>query len=313
MAIDVQLAITVATVVLNLALAIAVGATLAWRWLARGASAWCGAQLRSVRRARLCAMVAAIISMGLLLLFVSASMAEVPLLGAGEAVRSMLTQSHFGVAWRIGMSALVAAAILPEVLPAARWKRTGTQASLLALAVFLYARSMISHASANGDFNVAMAADWIHLCLISVWVGEVFVAGLLTLRGQAPMQGADRADMARYIENLSTSATVALGGIFATGVFSAWHNLGSVAGLSGNLYGTALIVKLGMVALAVLLGAFNRFIVMPPLLAGLRTRAQQVSPALGRFTFVLRIEAVVLLGVLVAAAVLSATSPPTAA
>ncbi|WP_426212103.1 copper resistance D family protein [Massilia sp. TWP1-3-3] len=310
---DLQLAITVATVLLNLALAIAVGATLAWLWLANGASAWCSAQLCSVRRARLSAIAAAIIALGMLLLFVSAAMAEVPLLEAGEHARTMLTESHFGFAWRIGMGALLAAGILAEVLPAGQWRRTGMSLSLLALAVFLYSRSMVSHASANGDFNAAMAADWIHLCLISVWVGEVFVSGLLTLRQQAAVQEADRADMARYIENLSTSATFALGGIFMTGLFSAWHNLGSVAGLAGNSYGTALTVKLGMVVLAVLLGTFNRFIVMPSLLARLRNPGQQTSAELGRFTSVLRIEAVVLLGVLVAAAVLSATSPPTAA
>jgi putative copper resistance protein D len=66
-----------------------------------------------------------------------------------------------------------------------------------------------------------------------------------------------------------------------------------------------------MVVLAVMLGGFNRFIVMPPLLSGLR--GNNSVPALRTFTLVLRVEAVLLLGVLVAAAILSATSPPTAA
>lgn len=313
MTFDVQLAITVATVLLNLAFAIAVGATMAWLWLARGASAWSCSQLRGVLRIRLGAIAVALVGMIMLLLFVSASMAEVPVSQAGPAALSMVTESHFGLAWSFGIGALLAAAIVPVVPTAGRGARAGMQMSLMALGVCAYTRSMISHASANGDLNAAMTADWIHLCLISVWVGEVFIAGLLTLRGQAVEQPADRSDAALYIESLSTSATFALVGIFATGIFSAWHNLGNFAGLSGNPYGTVLIVKLAMVAVAVLLGGFNRFIVMPSLLAGLRSADDRGLLRLRQFTLILRIEAVVLLGVLVAAAILSSTSPPVAA
>lgn len=313
MVIDLQLAINATTVLLNLALAMAVGATLASLWLSSGSSAWSIAQQHSVRRARLGVIAVALVGMGVLLLFVSASMAEVPVSAAGEALRSMLTESHFGLAWSIGTGALLAAAAFSLVPVLGPRTRTGALLSLSALAVFLYSRSMVSHASASGDFNAAMVVDWIHLCLISVWVGEVFVAGLLTLGGKGAEHSADRKDTARYIEKLSSSATLSLGGIFATGVFSAWHNLGSVADFSGSQYGSNLVVKLAMVAFAILLGGFNRFIVMPSLLDGLRCGGERDLPSLRRFTLVLRIEAVVLLGILVAAAVLSSTSPPTGA
>lgn len=313
MTLDLQVASNFATVLLNLAFAIAVGATMTWLWLAGSASAWSATQLTKARRTGLGAIAVALLAMGMLLLFVSASMAEVPLSQATEAVSAMLTGSHFGLAWSIGAGALLVAA-MSRVVPAPdRQLRAKILVGLAALAVFAYSRSMISHASANGDFNAAMVADWIHLCLISVWVGEVFIAGLSTLGGRVAEQLADREDAARYIENLSTSATFALVGIFVTGLFSAWHNLGSLAGLSGNLYGTALIVKVAMVAFAALLGGFNRFLVMPKLLAGLRSPGQPGQLALRKFTLILRIEAVVLLAILVAAAILSSTSPPTAA
>lgn len=312
MAIDTQLAIPFATVLLNLAFAIAVGATMACVWLANGTSVWSATHQTTSGRVVLGAIAVAIVAMGMLLLFVSASMAEVPVSQAGEAARAMLSDSHFGLAWSIGMSALFAAALL-RMLPApVRLLRAKMGFGLVLLAGFAYTRSMISHASANGDFSIAMLADWIHLCLISVWVGEVFIADLLTLRGPVPELLANREDMARYIENLSASATFALGGIVVTGVFSAWHNLGSLSGLSGNSYGAALIVKLVLVALAIGLGGFNRFLVMPKLLAGLRGVDQPGRAPLRQFTLILRIESAVLLGVLVAAAILSATSPPTA-
>ncbi len=175
--------------------------------------------------------------------------------------------------------------------------------NLLGLAAFLYTRSMVSHASANGDFSASMMADWIHLVLISAWVGEVFVAGVLTLAADPAERVDDRSDCMAYIDALSTSATYALVGIVATGLASAWFNLGSPRALVGNPYGATLLAKLTLVALAVLLGGYNRFLVMPSLPA---------ASALQRFRWVLRIEAVVLLGVLVLAAVLSSTSPPTA-
>ena len=310
MVFDVQMAIYGTTVALNLSLSVAVGAVLAVLWLARETTAWPVAQLRNVRPVRIGATFAALVAMGLLLPFVSASIAEVPLFEAGEATGAMLTESHFGMAWAIGMGALVAAAST-ALVPSKQWMRSLAVLNLIALAVALYTRSMVSHAAADGDLSLAVVVDWIHLCLTSVWVGEVFLSALVTLRGRVPAHAADRAQVARYIENLSSSATFALVGLFATGVFSAWHNLGSVAALTGHSYGSLLLLKLGLVALAVLLGGLNRFIVMPSLLAGLRAAHADAAAPLRRFTLNLRIEALVLLAVLIAAAFLSATSPPT--
>ncbi len=47
-------------------------------------------------------------------------------------------------------------------------------------------------------------------------------------------------------------------------------------------------VRLAMVAYAILLGGFNRFIVMPSLLDGLRGGGERDLPSLRRFTLVLR-------------------------
>jgi len=313
MAIDVQTAIEIATVTLNLALAVAVGAGMAALWLASRTTAWSAVQLRRVRPVWIGASLAAIAALGSLLPFVSASMAEVPVSEAGEAMCTMLTESHFGMAWAIGVGAVLAAALASAVPASGQRLRSVALLNLLALAVALYTRSMVSHAAADGDLSLAVIVDWIHLCLMSVWVGEVFIAALVTLSGRVPSHAFDRAELARYVENLSSSATFALVGIFSTGLFSTWQNLGDISGLTGNAYGSVLLFKLGLVAFAVLLGGFNRFIVMPSLLAGLREPHGDAAQPLSRFTLNLRIEAIVLLAVLVAAAILSATSPPTAA
>jgi putative copper resistance protein D len=297
---DLPLAQYAATVTLNLALAIAAGAGMSALWIARRGSAWAVRQRSRLRVASHAALAAAMLASVLVLWLEAASMAEVPLTEAAGAAWAMLTATHLGKAWMAGAGVLVlsAFAMRPHSERSMRLR-------LLGLAAFLYTRSMVSHASANGDFSVSMIADWVHLVLISLWVGEVCIAGLLML-ATPPGDGiGDRADCMGYIEALSTSATYALAGIFATGLVSAWINVGSPGALTGNAYGATLLAKLALVAFAVLLGSVNRFVVMPSL-------ATSPLPSLRRFTLILRIEALVLLGVLVLAAVLSSTSPPTA-
>lgn len=65
-----------------------------------------------------------------------------------------------------------------------------------------------------------------------MWVGEVFVAGLLTLAAPPTAHADEHIDCKGYIEALSTSATYALGGIVATGLGSAWNNVGSLDALT---------------------------------------------------------------------------------
>jgi putative copper resistance protein D len=312
-ALDLQTGQHAATVALNAAVALAAGASMASLWLARGFSHWASGHHARVRVAALSGALVALLADAVLLWLEAAAMAEVPVTQAGAATCSVLTATHYGLAWSIGTGALVAAAGLSITGMLGKRRRLTAALSLLALAVFLYTRSMVSHAAAEGDFSVAMLADWIHLNLISLWVGEVFVAGLIILTAKAQMQAADRCDRANYIQALSTSATFALVGIFLTGLFSAWRNLGGFANLIGNPYGETLLVKLTLVAFAAALGGINRFLVMPPLLDSERGDGWLSEAHARKFRLVLRVEAVVLFAVLFLAAVLSSTSPPTAA
>lgn len=278
-----QLAIDV---VVNLAVAFAAGVLL----LARDAS--------DCRRYALAATIAALCASAALLWLEAAQMGEVPLAGAGSAAWTMLTATHYGLAWKIGATALAAAILLgagpPDLTPGF------SRCSLLALAVFLYSRSMVSHAASEGDIGIAIAIDWMHRMAISVWVGEVLAAGFVTLARNGLR---DSEDIARHVQFLSSSATMALAVVVATGAFNAWSHIGSPGELTGHPYGVILLAKLALVGAAVALGGFNRFVVMPSVLAGGSVR---------RFVLALRVEAVVLAIVLVLAALLGSTAPPAA-
>jgi putative copper resistance protein D len=309
MEVDLALAQRIATVLLNLSLACLVGATLATMWLRRGVSPWASSLSVRLHGASGGAVLSAVLSYVAVLWLEAASMAEVPVAAAFPAVQSVISGTHYGLAWMIGAGALLALA-LSLALPG----RRGTAAAavrLLALATFLYSRSMVSHAAAGGDFTWAVAADWLHLVLISVWVGGVLVAGLAALRAE-PADPQSRLECAACVRALSRSATIALAGIAVTGTFGAWRGLGAIGNAVGNPYATILLLKLVLVLCAAALGGLNRFIVMPALLKQLRQAGPAQAGPGRRFALILRIEALFLVAALVAAALLGSTAPPTA-
>lgn len=294
---------------LNLAAAMLTGASVARLWLGRShESGWAEARRQPVRYAAIASVFIALTANVLLLWIESAAMAEVPLSQAGAATWSMLTATHLGLAWSIGMGGLVLAAA-GAIMQRDR-STMPAMLTLASLAVFWYTRSMVSHAASEGDFSLPLLADWLHLGLISLWVGEVAIAGGFMLRGAEAVAMNDRRVRARYVASLSSSATFALAGIFITGLYASWRHLGGFDKLVGNAYGNTLVAKLLLVGVAAMLGGVNRFFVMPPWLA--REAEGNAAPAAlpARFRRILRIETLVLAAAVVLAAWLASTPPP---
>lgn len=198
----------------------------------------------------------------------------------GATVPVLLMHSHAGLAWWIGTAALLAAACS---LPLGR-RRIG----LISLALVLLSRALVSHAAGEGDFSWAVALQWLHLCGACAWAGVVLVGS--TLSSEA---------IGKYAQRLSRVATAALALVLASAVLRLFM-MAATTDLS-HAYLTALAVKIALVAAAAGLGAYNRFISSPAL-----ARAENASQ---RFLLVLRIEAAVMLAVLLAATVLGSTSP----
>ncbi|MDR5665044.1 CopD family protein, partial [Burkholderia cenocepacia] len=102
--------------------------------------------------------------------------------------------------------------------------------------------------------------------------------------------------------------------LFVTGAYNGWRGVDTPANLLASTYGQILLLKLALVLIAAALGGHNRFFGMPNLLAALKDPAAPMpASSLKRFGAVLRIEAVVLGGVLMVAAVLVGTATCTTA
>jgi len=223
---------------------------------------------------------------------------------ASSMVPMMVRETHYGHAWSAGFAALTAA-----VIGMAASRRLCVPIGVLGLATFMLTRSVVSHAGIDGDFTLKVGVDWLHLVLVCLWVGMVFIGAFIALRQRPHTQG-DAADSAAWVASLSEAATVALVGIVLTGALKVWWATPSVAQLVASSYGGVLLVKVLLVGAAMGLGGVNRFFVMPPLLGRLQGTAPREPNLQRRFVRVLRMEALVLLLVFAVAAILSGTPNP---
>jgi putative copper resistance protein D len=300
-------------VAIQLGLACVLGALASQRWLRSATSAWAVRAARRTLVARRLGFIAGLCGVLAALWLEAAVAADLPLGEAAPAVAMLLQRTHFGHAWLIGLAAWLA---IGMGSPASRRDASGTGrdfAAWIAVAIFAGTRSLVSHAASHGDASVAVAIDALHLALASLWVGIVFTgAGLVLPRDAAP--ASERADAIFWVARMSRTATWTLAGVLATGVFQVVRSLEPAPSLHAFLaseYGRALLAKLALVALAAGLGGVNRWRVLPALFERLAaTRTTERANWRGRLMAILRIEALTLVLVIAAAAVLSGTAPP---
>jgi putative copper export protein len=139
-------------------------------------------------------------------------------------------------------------------------------------------------------------ADWVHIAAASVWIG-----GLATMVGLL-WYGAPELRRPAFA-NFSRMATVLIALVLGAGTYLSIVRLPHLSDMWTQSYGRVLLVKVGLVSLALVWGAFHHFVVRPALEradAGFLTR-------IGRS---LAGESLVGVAVLLVAAVLVDSKPP---
>ncbi|NUZ08913.1 CopD family protein [Piscinibacter koreensis] len=300
----------VVTVAINVALAAVAGSLSALNILARGDSAWSRSRASSIEGVLFASTAIALGSAILGLWILSAVITELPLLASAGSIGRILLQTHAGRAWAVGAAALVVLLLLLRARRARPRRSRVLAVGAVCAVVFAGSRSWTSHAGATGDLLV-FAIDWAHLVSVSVWAGMVGISASLVLRDPLPQYFREKGECAQFVQILSDTATGSLVVLFVTGIFSSWRSLGgSAAPLVSSSYGSLLLAKLALVAVAVGLGAHNRIATMPVLLALLGARNSTFSGPYRRFVLTLSSESRILLAILVLASILSLSSPP---
>jgi copper transport protein len=175
------------------------------------------------------------------------------------AFLEVLVGTRFG--W-LGIARLaIALALAGLLLPRPnRWNRwAGTAVCGLLLLTF----SLESHAAADSAPLLPVAADWVHMLAVSVWVGGLFsfLGGMWMLRCLAPETRTKlTAVLIPYFTRLAMASVAAL---TLTGFYAGILRVGTLDALTTTQYGQALILKLAIALPMLGLGAFNFLITTP--------------------------------------------------
>jgi putative copper resistance protein D len=223
-------------------------------------------------------------------------MADVPLSGALRVAPLVIVHSHFGLVWAIGGAAGIAALVATF---AVRPARAGLLAASATVIAFTHAAS--THAADAGDFSVVELVHTVHLLATAGWAGVVIAAAWPLRRSLTATPHA-----AAHIRQLSRVATWTFLLAIGTGLANAFRGLGgSLAPLTGSLWGQLLAAKVLVVLVVVVTGSINRFVFMK------RVCADDLH-ALPAFMRLLQGEALLMAVALIAAAVLGHSIPSVA-
>jgi copper transport protein len=157
--------------------------------------------------------------------------------------------------------------------------------------------SLSSHSAVEvGSTWRSELADWVHLCAACFWVGGL-VQLAFVVWPTAP--GLRREAFRRF----SQLAALLVGLMVLAGAYLAYERLPAVSDLWQAHYGQVLLVKSGLVLLALSWGALHHFVVAPALERGRGVGSRAVSRSL-------RGESAVAIAILLVVAVLVDANPP---
>jgi len=181
-----------------------------------------------------------------------------------------------------------------------------TAGALLAAAATLLVPGLAGHAAQTAPRGLSVALDGLHLTAGSVWIGGLI--GLLVLWRSLPV--ARRvAGLSVCVPRFSNTAFVSVLALIGSGVGASIIHLPTFSSLWQTSYGQALLVKIGLLDVALLLASVNLLRTKP------RLAAYGDRPELGAGAAVLlrRLvsgETLLVSAAVVAAAVLSSLPPP---
>ena len=178
--------------------------------------------------------------------------------------------------------------------------------ALLAAAATLLVPGISGHAGYTSPRGLTLPFDWVHLVAGSVWVGGLI--GLLVLWRSFPV--ARRvAGLVVCVPRFSNTAFASVVALVASGVGAALIQLPTLSSLWETSYGQTLLVKIGLLSVAILLAAVN-LLRTRPRLAAFEVRPELAPGAAVLLRRLVTGEVFLVVSAVVAAAVLTSLPPP---
>jgi copper transport protein len=184
---------------------------------------------------------------------------------------------------------------------------SATLGAVIAAAAVLLVPGAAGHAAQTSPRGLTLAFDWIHLGAASVWFGGLIGLLVVWLSQPATRRVAALTVVVPRFSNVALGSVVLLG---AGGIGETVNHMPAINALWETGFGQAILVKTGLIAVAMALASVN-LLRSKPVLAGASRQSPEVGRrAAGRLRALVSGEAVVVAGVLFAAAVLTSVAPP---
>lgn len=208
--------------------------------------------------------------------------------------RPPLIRLSAGVLMTVGFS--YASPLVPEPRRLSRRQRLGVVGATVGALSF----ATDGHTITQGNQLLHASLDVIHVLTAGVWVGGVVALFLMMLRRR---RGLETAPMAPSIVRFSTVATLAIISVAAAGVGMSFLIVDSLGDYFTTDWGRWLLIKIGLVAGAAAIGAYNHYVVTPALAADPGDRSM-----LARVRWTISAEAALLLAVTLVTVLLAGAS-----
>ncbi len=189
------------------------------------------------------------------------SVAVAPDLALPQAAWATLSGTRYGEVWiwrLLGLLIVSTAAAIGLWGPERRSHAFLRIAALVGLVVPL-TFSLLSHAAAQPKgAAAAIVADALHLVAAAIWGGGVVLLAVVLLPTLRPFNSGPWRDVLRVaIPRFSVLALAAWGILLLSGLYAAWLQVGSLAGLTETPYGRTLLLKGALLLLILVLAAWH--------------------------------------------------------
>jgi putative copper export protein/methionine-rich copper-binding protein CopC len=180
-------------------------------------------------------------------------------------VWGMLANTTWGLAWLVHVAA--AGVAFFAFVRARQGSKVGWKIATLASVGIVLTLSLSGHAvSVERWAPIAVAADGLHILGAGGWLGSLLTVLVVGMPSAMALPASERGPAVADIVNAFSPTALGFAGLAAlTGVFAAWLHLGSIPALWTSTYGRTLLLKLGVLSVVALTGAYNWRRVRPTL------------------------------------------------
>jgi putative copper export protein len=196
------------------------------------------------------------------------------------SMTDMAMHTRWGFALRLELGA--AAVALVSFFLAARRMRGAWLLAGISAVVLAVTPALAGHAAASPRFTSLMiVTDFLHVLGGASWLGNLLSIMLIGVPIALTLDGPGRWEAVASLVNAFSPVALASAAIVGTsGVVASWVHLEHVAALWQTAYGQVLLLKLALVAITLIIGAYNFRRVQPQLVGQAGAARLQRSAAI---------------------------------